>query len=66
LLPKWRQQTAAETPRRFEANIFPGFGPLPIAEMQAPDVLDGIRAIERRGALEIAARQTANCARVFR
>ncbi|WP_371877342.1 phage integrase central domain-containing protein [Telluria mixta] len=32
----------------------------------APDVLDAIRGIERRGALEIANRQTVNCSRVFK
>ena len=66
MMNKWQPQTAAEILRRFEADIFPAFGSLPIAEVQVPDVLDAIRAIERRGALEIANRQTANCSRVFK
>jgi hypothetical protein len=66
MIKKWQPRTAEEILRRFEAYIFPAFGQLPIAEIQAPDVLDDIRAIERRGALEIANRQTANCSGVFR
>lgn len=63
---KWQPQTAEEILRRFESDIFPAFGQLPINKVQAPDVLDAIRAIEQRGALEIANRQTANCSRVFK
>ncbi|WP_056441068.1 integrase arm-type DNA-binding domain-containing protein [Massilia sp. Root335] len=66
MIKKWQPRTAEEILRRFEAYIFPAFGQSPIAEIQAPDVLDDIRAIERRGALEIANRQTANCSGVFR
>ena len=66
MINKWQPQTAQEILRRFESDIFPAFGHMPIGEIQAPDVLDAIRAIERRGALEIANRQTANCSRVFK
>ncbi len=66
MLNKWQPGTAEEILRRFESDIFPTFGHLPINKVQAPDVLDAIRAIERRGALEIANRQTANCSRVFK
>jgi hypothetical protein len=59
MINKWQPQTADEILRRFESDIFPAFGHLPIAEVQAPDVFDAVRAIERRGALEIANRQTA-------
>ena len=58
MINKWQPQTAQEILRRFESDIFPAFGHLPIGEIQAPDVLDAIRAIERRGALEIANRQS--------
>lgn len=66
MINKWQPQTAEEILRRFESDIFPAFGDLPINKVQAPDVLDAIRAIERRGALEIANRQTANCSHVFK
>ncbi|WP_229412481.1 tyrosine-type recombinase/integrase [Massilia sp. Root335] len=66
MLNKWQPGTAEEILRRFESDLFPAFGHLPINKVQAPDVLDAIRAIEKRGALEIANRQTANCSRVFK
>lgn len=66
MINKWQPQTAQDILRRFEADIFPAFGRVPIAEIQARDVLDAIRAVERRGALEIANRLTANCSRVFK
>jgi integrase len=66
MINKWQPQTADEILRRFESDIFPAFGHLPINKVQAPDVLDAICAIEKRGALEIANRQTANCSRVFK
>ena len=34
--------------------------------MRVPDVLEAIRAVERRGALEIAKRLTSDCSRVFK
>jgi integrase len=66
MINKWQPQTAQDILRRFEADVFPAFGQVPIAEIQARDVLDAIRAVERRGALEIANRLTANCSRVFK
>lgn len=66
MLNKWQPGTADEILRRFESDIFPAFRHLPIAKVQPSDVLDAIRAIERRGALEISNRQTANCSRVFK
>ncbi len=66
MINKWQPQTAGEIHRRFESDIFPAFGHLPINKVEPPDVLDAIRAIERRGALEIANRQTSNCLRVVK
>lgn len=66
MLNQWQPKTAADILRRFEIDIFPAFGNLPIAQVQTRDVLDAIRAIEKRGALEMASRITANCSRVFR
>jgi integrase len=66
MINQWQPQTAGDILRRFEADIFPAFGQVPISEIQARDVLDAIRAVERRGALEIANRLTANCSRVFK
>jgi integrase len=66
MINQWQPQTAKDILRRFEADVFPAFGQLPIAEIQARDVIDAIRRVERRGALEIANRLTANCSRVFK
>ncbi len=66
MLGQWQPQTAHDILHRFELDIFPSIGKLPVTEVQARDVLDAIRAVERRGALEIASRLAANCSRVFR
>jgi len=66
MLGQWQPQTARDILHRFELDIFPLIGRLPVTEVQARDVLDAIRAVERRGALEIASRLAANCSRVFR
>lgn len=63
---QWQPQTAHDILHRFELDIFPSIGKLPVTEVQARDVLDALRAVERRGALEIASRLAANCSRVFR
>lgn len=66
MLGQWQPQTAHDILHRFELDIFPLIGKLPVIEVQARDVLDAICAVERRGALEIASRLAANCSRVFR
>jgi len=54
--PMWSTGHAADWIKTLEREIFPRFGDSPIAEIDAPTVLDAIRAIESRGAHEIAAR----------
>ena len=54
--PRWSTSHAADWIKTLEREIFPRFGDRPIAEIEAPDVLDAIRAIEGRGAHEISAR----------
>src|SRR5690606_13128649 len=44
----------------------PFLGERPIAEIEAPELLDVMRTIERRGALEIARRTLAVCSQIFR
>ncbi len=39
---------------RLEADVFPQIGSRPVADIDAPDLLDALRKIERRGALETA------------
>ncbi len=54
--PMWSKSHALDWIRGLEREIFPVMGDRPIAEIEAPDVLDAIRAIEGRGAHEISAR----------
>jgi integrase len=52
--------------RRLDRDIFPWIGGKPIAEINAPQLLEVIRRIEQRGALETAHRALGNCGQVFR
>lgn len=49
-----------------ENNAYPSFGKLPIAEISGKVVLDAVRRVERRGALEMAARVLSSIGMVFR
>ncbi|MCG2583523.1 integrase arm-type DNA-binding domain-containing protein [Massilia sp. TS11] len=51
---------------RFEKDVFPYIGKLPIDSLKAPQILAMIRRIESRGVLETAHRALANCGQVFR
>jgi integrase len=57
---------AARTLRRFELDIFPALGWRPIAEIEPPELLDALRKIEARGAIETAHRAKDSCSQVFR
>ena len=63
--PRWSESHALDWIRGLEREIFPGMGDRPVAEIEAPDVLDAIRAIEGRGAHEIAARTLQRVRAVF-
>jgi len=52
--------------RRFERDVFPSIGGMPIAEVTAPELLAVLRQIEARGALETAHRTLGSCGHVFR
>ncbi|WP_198317966.1 tyrosine-type recombinase/integrase [Achromobacter denitrificans] len=49
-----------------EKNAYPSFGKLPIAEVSGKMVLDAVRRVERRGALEMATRVLSSVGMVFR
>jgi integrase len=61
MLNKWQPPTADDILHRFELDVFAALGQMPIAAVQPRDVRVAIRAVEERGALEIANRLTANC-----
>jgi integrase len=52
--------------RLLERDIFPWLGNKPIADISAPHLLEVIRRIEQRGALETAHRAIGNCGQIFR
>ena len=51
---------------RLEADIFPHIGSRPIAEIDAPELLDVLRKVEKRGVIETARRLRQICGQVFR
>jgi integrase len=52
--------------RRLEADIFPHLGSRPIADIDAPELLDVLRKVEKRGVLEQARRLRQSIGQVFR
>lgn len=52
--------------RRLEADVFPAIGARPVAEVEAPELVALAKAIEARGALDIAKRALQTCGQVFR
>lgn len=64
--PNWVDAHGSRIIRRLERDIFPYLGSRPIAEIAAPELLQVIRKIEARGALETAHRALGNCGQVFR
>ncbi len=63
---RWTERHAVYILRRLEADIFPSLGGRPITEITAPQLLDSLRKIEKRGAHEIAHRVLQMCGQVFR
>ena len=52
--------------RRLEADVFPTLGTRPIADIEAPELVKMAKAIEARGAVDIAKRSLQTTAQVFR
>ena len=51
---------------RLEADIFPQIGSRPITEIDAPELLEMLRKVEKRGVIETARRLRQLCGQVFR
>lgn len=62
----WKENTAKEAMARLQNDVFPRIGNRPITEVDAPLMLDVLRQIEKRGAVDMAARVAAHCSAVFR
>jgi hypothetical protein len=63
--PKWTQSHAEKVLVSLEKEIFPSLGRRPIAELKSPEILDAIRKIEKRGAIDMAQRVRQRCSAVF-
>lgn len=61
----WSQCHGETMMHRFEADVFPGIGSTPIGEVTGPVLLEALRRIEARGAIETAHRALADCSQVF-
>lgn len=62
----WKDNTAKEAMNRLQKDIFPTIGNRPIAEVDAPLLLDVLRQVEKRGAVDMAARLGQLCSQIFR
>ena len=57
---------AGQILRRLEADVFPVIGRRPIAELEAPELLDMLRKVEKRGVNETARRLKQLVGQIFR
>jgi integrase len=64
--PSWTEKHAETVIRRLELNIFPWLGRERVCEISAPQLLEALRRVEERGALETAHRVLSICGQVFR
>lgn len=55
-LPRWSKDHAVRILDSLEADAFPDLGKQPVSQLTAPMILDTIRKIEKRGAVETAQR----------
>ena len=64
--PKVSEGHSERTRIRFEQDVFPWLGRRQLAEIEAPELLECLRRIESRGAIETAHRIKDACGQVFR
>ena len=62
----WARTHAARILRRFERDVFPWMGGIPVAAVSPPELLAVLRRIESRGRIETAHRALSNCGQVLR
>jgi integrase len=62
----WTDSYASKTKSALERHAFPSLGKKPITEISAPDLLDLLRAIEKRGTVDMAHRIQQHCGAIFR
>lgn len=64
--PQWSARYAALVEARFVNDVFPVIGHLPISKIDGPTLLQMLRRIEGRGAVEFSHRIRAHCGNIFR
>lgn len=64
--PSKTEKHAREVWRRLELDVLPSLGDIPANDLTAAQVRDCIKAIEKRGALDIAKRQLQKCSQIMR
>ncbi len=64
--PGWAPGHAGKIIGRLEKDVFPWLGARPVGDITARELLDVLRRIEARGAIEAAHRAHQNCGKVFR
>lgn len=62
----WSESHGYHVKRKMELDLFPYLGTRPIADIDAPELLDVLRRIEKRGSLEMVSKVKQICSGVFR
>jgi hypothetical protein len=62
---RWSTKHAFSAMQSMESEVFPVIGPTPIHDIQVPALLEAIRRIEKRGALDVASRALQRVNAVF-
>ncbi|MCD8566788.1 MAG: tyrosine-type recombinase/integrase [Alphaproteobacteria bacterium] len=63
---RWSEKYAENILHRLEVDVFPYIGTSPVTSIDPPDLLDVLRKVEKRGALDIAGRVRQICGQIFR
>lgn len=64
--PARSEQHAGQVMRRFDANVFPHIGARPVTQIEAPELVAMLKAIQARGAIDLAKRALQTSSQVFR
>jgi integrase len=63
---RWNSDHAARVLRRLELNLFPALGHRAMADLKARDLIDALRPVEARGAMDVANRCIQAIQAIFR
>ncbi len=63
---RWVESYSTRIWSRIEDDVLPVIGKMPITAVEAPELLDMVRAVEDRGAIEMAKRELQYCSQIFR